>query len=1139
MIAKIFVVLLAVFWLFRVEHAFAYSPELKMQTGHSDRIRSLCLSPDGKILVSGCADKSIKLWDLDSMRELRTLSGHSGAVSSVSISPDGKLLASASIEDGVKIWDLSSGDQLDAPSGSIGPVERIALSPDGTLVAAGCSDKRIILWDVKSQRILRTLVGHEGAVTNVLFFANGTRLASASEDHRIRIWDAGSGREIAVLNEKTDDGFSEIAIDANSRYLAASSGLDIKLWDLKSCEKLRIFSGHTEPVASLAFSADGKKLISGDASNFILGSGSHSIRFWSVESGDELRSIPCDSDVPAICLEPDGTVISGHFDGSIKLWDASKGTETGQLVGTACWLGCIAISPDGKTVAMGTDDNCILLLRIDTGDLKRLVGHSEKVSCLLFLPDGNLVSGSEDDSLRIWSSRSGAPLQTCEGHEDDITSLAVSSDGKILVSASADKNIKLWDGSSFKELRTLTGHTDRVTSISLSSGKILASGSWDKTVIIWDINSGRRIKKIENFSNWISSLSISADGRTLAVATGSGDKPDNSIGVWTLPSATKTGELVGNKSWVTSVNLSADGKTLLSGCFDNSLLLWDVQTRSMKCRLDNGTPVGLITQSADGRLVLVDGFDKTIKFVEVDGLKDIATMSVDKNHDWVVVSRDGRFDSSNLDKIESLVWVLPDRRMRVSPIEVFFRQYYEPNLAWRLIRSEPLQAVPDLMTINRVQPFVKIESVVASTENPNEVVVTVAFKSQLEKRGDELCRSGVFDLRLFRDGQLVAYLPEDESFASNRSSDLTKSSDDEMRQSFKVRLARNGSGKTMFSAYAFNGEKVKSRTAMYEYSNTSPQRRAGNAYVIAFGVNSYSDPTWDLRYAAADARAFGTDLLPRLAESGTFEKVFFIPLVSDTVALKDEILATKENLRDVLLSLAGEKTKNTPVAALLHRLGISKVDPEDFVLLAFSCHGSTNGAGEFFLFPSDIGKNQNTGLTPKLEEYGISSAELTDWLKDVDASELTLIIDACYSGAASGKDFKPGPLNDASLGQLAYYKRMRILAASQAAKTAQEASNLGHGLLTFAFLKEGLAGDWRADLEPTDNKITMKELLKFAKDDVPLLDQGGYKKRSIEKALLRDIAIINPSPRKRDLQEPILLDFCNKEGRALLRKSQD
>jgi hypothetical protein len=471
----------------------------------------------------------------------------------------------------------------------------------------------------------------------------------------------------------------------------------------------------------------------------------------------------------------------------------------------------------------------------------------------------------------------------------------------------------------------------------------------------------------------------------------------------------------------------------------------------------------------------------------------------------------------------------------------------------------------------------------------------------------------VYDLRIFRDGQLVGYLPESTSFSDPRPQDLTGGvSNRDFTRTFNVhldhesnltqskitgigiilvvskdgrhftisgilanspaaqagiidgdeiisiddqpvtglnldkvserirgkpgtsvhlRLLRNnrlvelitnraevtsGNKSVIFSAYAFNNDKVKSQTAAVNYSLAfPPMTKPGRAYVIAFGVNSYQDSRWNLKYAAPDARSYGTDLVPALTATGAFSQVNFVPMIADSQVKADELPATKAALHAVLDTLSGRAPKDASLATAISKLKLEKTGPDDFVLLAFSCHGDTDRkTGEYFLFPKDIGPDQSQGLTPDLERHGISSAELTDWLRDVDAGFLTMVIDSCHSAAASGENFKPGPMDSPGLGQLAYYKKMCLLSASQVHDVAKERNDLGHGLLTYALLHEGLL-QRLADVAPKDGTITWKKLLRFSVEEVPFLDAQESAQRS---ALMRKTKLGVVSDGRREVE---------------------
>lgn len=476
----------------------------------------------------------------------------------------------------------------------------------------------------------------------------------------------------------------------------------------------------------------------------------------------------------------------------------------------------------------------------------------------------------------------------------------------------------------------------------------------------------------------------------------------------------------GHSASVQAATFSPDGKTLLTVSEDKTIKLWETASGRELRSISNW--VQSVALSPDGKTFASASSDTTIKLWETDSAQGIASLCSFGKKDWVVVTKDGQYDASNLESISSLVWVLPDEPMKAYPLEIFMKQYFEPGLLGRILKREKLPDAPPLSELNRTQPLVTINSVTPRKDSTDLVDVTVSYQSvaseQPGKKNGKV--SGVYELKLFRDGRLVAYLPEGESFYPKSRVDLSRGSDEKNSHTFTVKLPHNGAKNYSFSAFAFNVDQVKSSTTpSWIYQMEKPlETKKGRAYVIAFGVNQYEDPSWNLKHAIADAREYETTLIPRLKERELFSEVVPIRLVAPSD--QGELPATKETLRDVLLALSGNAPANPQVAKILSKNAIRKIEPEDFVLLSFSCHGATNEkTGAFYLFPSNIGEKQDQGLTPELEKKGISSAELTDWVKDIDASDMVLVIDACHSGAAEGKEFKPGPMGSAGLGQLA------------------------------------------------------------------------------------------------------------------------
>ena len=256
----------------------------------------------------------------------------------------------------------------------------------------------------------------------------------------------------------------------------------------------------------------------------------------------------------------------------------------------------------------------------------------------------------------------------------------------------------------------------------------------------------------------------------------------------------------------------------------------------------------------------------------------------------------------------------------------------------------------------------------------------------------------------------------------------------------------------------------------------------------------------------------------------------------------------KENIRAALGFSAGgqgrgerERLKQARIGADADKL--RKAKPDDLVILAFSGHGYTDAQSRFFLIPSNSGTDSARKALAKF----ISSEELSEWLKDVDAGEMVMIIDACDSAASVDQPgFKPGPMGDRGLGQLAYDKGMRILAATQADNVALESEKLGQGLLTFALVDDGL----KAHNAAPEGKgpITIKGWLGYAEKRVPQLYEEikagkrralGFDARDAARELTPGIrhqsAFLDQTAKR--AQTPALFDFFKQKQDAVIRRA--
>ena len=501
------------------------------------------------------------------------------------------------------------------------------------------------------------------------------------------------------------------------------------------------------------------------------------------------------------------------------------------------------------------------------------------------------------------------------------------------------------------------------------------------------------------------------------------------------------------------------------------------------------------------------------------------------------------------------------------------RDYYEPQLLPRLLACHEAEAsgvdpkactkafkpVRPLAELNRIQPEVRIAKVERGGSS-DEALVTVEVSGKKDPtQKNKKTETAAYDLRLFRNGQIVGQWPEPkggmggaEDIGQWQSESLVPGTENEGKatHTFKVKLASRDRGQPVrFTAYAFNEDRVKSETASDE-SYKVPDDLAPakpRAYVVTIGVNDYENPEWKLGFAVKDA----LDLSGALRSIEGYE-IVSVPLVSgekDGAKLNE---ATKQDMADTLLLLGGHEEHRERLRQALGSVvdQLRKATPDDLVILGFSGHGYADKQGRFYLLPSNSGKeapsDEEGAKNATILSKFVSSDELSQWLKDVDAGELAMIIDACHSAASVPEGFKPGPMGDRGLGQLAYDKGIRILAATQANNVALESEKLGQGLLTYALVDEGLKEHKAAP----DGKgpITVGAWLRYAEQRVPQLydDIQAGRIQAAKVVAANDAArsltkepIVDPAFRNQiaqHAQTPQLFDFYKRNSEAIVRR---
>jgi WD40 repeat protein/serine/threonine protein kinase len=321
-----------------------------------------------------------------------------------------------------------------------------------------------------------------------------------------------------------------------------------------------------------------------------------------------------------LAFSPDGrrVVSAGNGDGTVKIWDVGTGELIGSLAGPMDGVVCVAYSPDGRRIASADGSHAtVRLWDAASGALFRtLRGHGDQVVSVVFSPDSSrCASAGSDETIKIWDAETGRELRTLRGHSRGINRLAYSADGQRLASASHDGTVKLWDAENGVEIRTLNAHPNGAWGVALSSdGRRVATSGNDKIVRIWDAESGQELLALSGHGGTVHTVAFSPDGRRLASSS-----IDGTARLWDASSGQALQTLVGHAGVVHFVTFSPDGRRVASCGTEGTVRLWDVVSDQDALTLPwHSGVVNSVTYSPDGRRVASAGLDKTVRVWDAD-----------------------------------------------------------------------------------------------------------------------------------------------------------------------------------------------------------------------------------------------------------------------------------------------------------------------------------------------------------------------------------------------------------------------------------------------------------------------------------------------------------------------------------------
>ncbi|MEI7635746.1 MAG: caspase family protein [Syntrophus sp. (in: bacteria)] len=1036
-------------------------PLLVVQAGHSDGVYAVAISHDGKSALSGSNDKTLKLWDVATGKEIRTFIGHSENVAAVAFSHNSKYALSGSGDKTLKLWDIATSKEILTFTGHSQAVNCVALSPDGRYILSGSDDNTLKLWDIERGKEIHTFIGHTGTIAAVAFSLDNKYALSGSRDTTLKLWDVATGKEIRTFTGHSQD-VTCVALSPDGRYiLSGSDDNTLKLWDIATGKEIRTFIGfsHSERISSIAFCPDAKQVLSLSKSHTEF----YSIRLWDVESGKEIRMSTAEKEHYhlSVAFSPDGRhILSGKKSGELVLWDTVSGKKIRRFIGQAAAVVSIALSSDGRYVLVGggiladgtKHDPILRLWDLMSGkDIRSFAGHSEYVTSVAISPDGkSALSGSEN--LKRWDVATGKEILTFDTHLGWWQRFALSPDGKYVLSGSDDDNtLKLWDVATGKAIRTFNGHFHSVRSVAVAfapDGKCALSASYDddSTLTLWDIATGEVIRTFTGHSGIITSIAFSMDNKY--AISGS---YDNTIKLWDITTGREIRTFSGHSDPILALAFSPDGKYLLSyGAkmyFDwrgeTSIKLWDVSTgKEVRTFSGHSMLVFCLAFTPDSRYAFSGSMDKTMILWDISTGRWLVKLISFTDGTWAVVDSEGRFDASNGGNVEGLHWVVNN-----IPIDLWQlkERYYEPGLLAKIMgyNKEPLRKVEAFIS-PKLFPDVRISQ---GKEDPD------TLKINLSDQG-----GGIGKVRILVNGK--------ETMADARGKDLSPDAK-ALSLTMPINPALLVPGKeNKVEVIAWNREGyLSSRGTVLTITPKEERVDLPELYAIVVGVSRYSNPALNLAFSGKDAHDMARAITISAKRLFGAEKVH-LTLLTDYE--ESNTLPTKENIIKAFESA-------------------QKAKPTDILVIYLSGHGVMSPGEQ-----SDYHYLTREARTTELIDPGVrrqtalSSMELIELVKKIPARfKQVMILDTCAAGGMVNRLVEKRTLSSDQIRALDRLKDRTgvfVLMGSAADKTSLEATQYGQGLLTYSLL-EGIRGAALKD----ERYVDVQKLFSHASERVPIL----------------------------------------------------
>ncbi|MGA7329006.1 MAG: caspase family protein, partial [Rhodomicrobium sp.] len=790
--------------------------------------------------------------------------------------------------------------------------------------------------------------GHTAPISAISFTADGNYLLSAGDDKVIRIWDWRAGKTLRTLRGQSEVGYGgaiyTIALSPDGRLLAVAGFIgstdegdrccgDIRLYSLETDQILTLLKGHESRVIELAFSPDGKYLISGAKDNSAI--------IWDVASAKLRQRLHGHTDaIYGVGFSPDGKrAITGSFDKTLRLWNADDGT-------------LIAV----------------------------MAGHTERVRSLaVSSKDGRIVSGDYAGEIRIWDGVSGQYVRTLGRQENRVDSVSISPDGQTILSTSGEGDGHftqyIWNFATGRIVTRYHKHDAGVAASAFSSdgGLVATAGGNNEEIDIWDPRTGETKAVLKGTGRSVLVTAFSQDGGAIAwgaiarppssvnkrgplqfklvLSRADGTlgtpgvlrnaerfrQPQTSFGPWSLQDRKsaayrfysildifKDGKLetsIERGQWDgyqhSAYSFVPDGTRIISGGFFGRLYAYSLHGKQISEFKGHEGHIWAVACSPNGRYLVSGSADQTVRLWDLKTSELLVSLFRGRDGEWLMWTPEGFYTGSE-GAAKIVGWQInqgPDKEARYVTAGQLRKLLYRPDLVVAKIQGDPQGLVKEAAAKLNFDALLKSalapEVAILSPENGaklGEAIVAVTVR--IADQG-----GGIGRISFKLNGQEREALYG--AFVLDMQGQLT----------FRFHLAKPDT-EIEVTATDKAGQVLSLPAKITVHADPKAILGVPDLYILAIGVDRYRDLSKRLNFAVKDAEALAEVL--KEAGAGFYRHPPFVKTLFDAEV-------TAENVEAAFKELGG------------------KVRATDVFLFYMAGHGKTLTAdGDYYFIPPSM-----------------------------------------------------------------------------------------------------------------------------------------------------------------------------------------